>query len=248
MELDLSAAFDKRPRQKKVREPRHEHDNYPTPAPLVEAIVERIAKYAIDAPTRILEPSCGDGEFVAALHKKWPNATVVGVDIRAEVREKIEAIEAMFLNIDFLAIPRSSLRSPDLIITNPPFSLYREFVTHALEGMRDGAIFVLLQRLGHLVGSLEAQAWWQTPMANGITPARQIVSTPPIFPRPSFTGKGTDQTEYCLCIWQKGHDNGESYDPITWEKPASKRGRPRKVVEAPPLSIDAPGDFFANLK
>lgn len=250
MELDLGDAF-KKPR--KERQPRREHDAYMTLSPLVTAIVDRAMEaWIADGPKpfadpqRILEPSCGDGEFIRACLKKWPNAQVVGVDIRDEVRSTPAfSSTARFWSGDFLTFPLEMIAAFDLIIGNPPYSIYREFIAHALEGMRDGTFLAFLLPYGKLVGSLEAQAWWKTPLANGLTPARQIVVTPPICPRPSFTGQGTAATEYMLLVMRKGFDNGGRYDPIEWEKPAPRRGRPKKPVEAA-APVD-PNDVFANL-
>lgn len=224
--MDLSEGLGRR----KSRAIRREFDAYMTPAPLVEAIITRVSNELTvgSPPSRILEPSCGDGEFVSVLRRTWPDATIAGVDIRAEVGAKITALGAHFVHSDFLTLPRESLATIDLIVSNPPYSLMREFITHALEGMQSGATLALLMRFGHLVGSFDMQSWWRMPLANGLMPIRQITATFPIFPRPSFTGSGTDATEYCLCMWRKDHDNGGPYDAITWDKPAPKRGRPRR--------------------
>jgi hypothetical protein len=229
----------KKPR--KVRTPRREHDAYMTPMPLVESIVATIAKKYVPGPARILEPSCGDGEFVNAAHRRWPDATIVGVDIREECRAAI--VERMtgpkFLNADFLTIPTEALAVIDLILGNPPYALWERFVDHALRGMKDGATLAFLLRFNMLVGGAEkiavgdlsTQAWWTEPRANGLSPNRQIVDTLPIFPRPSFTGTGTDATEYMVAIFRKGFDNGGRFDPVRWDKPAAqKRGRKPKAV------------------
>jgi hypothetical protein len=84
-----------RKKARKPREPRREHDAYMTPMPLVEAIVATVKLY-VPNPARIIEPSCGDGEFIAALRKAYPEAAVGGIDIRPEVGEKITALGAVF--------------------------------------------------------------------------------------------------------------------------------------------------------
>jgi hypothetical protein len=227
MVIDLHDAFERPSDAKKPKAVRRDHDAYMTPPTLVDSIVKAFEHLQ---PARVLEPSCGEGEFVLAMRRTWPNAQIVGVDIRPEVGPKIEASGAAFVASDFLLIPPSALAHADLIITNPPYSLIHDFIRHALNGMRNDARLVLLMRFGHLVGSLDAQAWWRTPLENGLTPARQIVRLMPVFPRPSFTGGGTDQTEYCVAVFLKGIDNGGLFDPITWDKPTVRRGRPRKTT------------------
>lgn len=220
---------------------RNAHDAYMTPEPLVASIVARVKHYAPNAE-RILEPSCGTGEFLAALHRAYPEAQVIGVDIRPEVAEALKARgfgAASFFPGDFLEVPWKVIEQADLILTNPPFNLYRQFVEHALNGMKSSATLVLLSRFGHLVGSRESQAWWLTTLHNGLSPNRQIVDTLPIFPRPSFTANGgTDSQEYALVVFRKGFDNGGRFEPIVWDKPA--RERKAKPVEAAPATEFSP--------
>ena len=110
--------------------------------------------------------------------------------------------------------------------------------------MQHGAILAFLLRINMLVGAEETQAWWTTPLSNDLSPNRQIVSTFPIHPRPSFTGTGTDATEYMLCVFRKGHDNVGVFDPVKWDKPRTPRGR-RKRTETPTNGAPpTPGDLF----
>jgi hypothetical protein len=90
------------------------------------------------------------------------------------------------------------------IITNPPFSLAREFIDRSL-WMADNVAILL--RLNFL-GSNDRRDWWQTHM-----PTALYVLTP----RPQFldragnriTGKngkpGTDSCEYAWFVWSKDY-------------------------------------------
>ena len=104
-------------------EGRRAHDAYMTPMPLVEVIVDRVAGlFSDDAMPKIIEPSCGDGEFVSACHRMWPESTIAAIDIRAEVQAKIDAFcyrNVKFIHSDFLQTP--SAIGADLIIGNPPY-------------------------------------------------------------------------------------------------------------------------------
>ena len=244
MDIDFGDVVGKR-KPRRPREPRREHDAYMTPMPLVEAIVARVATYAPNA-MRIIEPSCGDGEFVGAIRKAWPDAHIAAIDIRPEVGEKIKALGAFFVAHDFLKLPLEGLSTADLILGNPPYSLHTEFITHALDGMSDGATLAFLLRFNMLVGSMATQEWWTTLRSNGLSPNRQIVDTLPIFPRPSFTGTGTDATEYMLAIFRKGFDNGGRFDPVKWAKPAPRRGRPRKMKQSGDLFRDIQSDIVGE--
>ena len=76
----------------------------------------------------------------------------------------------------------------DLILTNPPFSLAQEFITHSLE--KADTVFMLL-RLNFL-GSIKRHDWW----VKNSPSALYVLSK-----RPSFTGSGTDATDYAWFVW-----------------------------------------------
>ena len=78
----------------------------------------------------------------------------------------------------------------DLILTNPPFSLAKEFIEHSV--VLAPTVLMLL-RINYL-GSIGRHKWWKD-----YTPtALHVLSK-----RPSFTGKGTDATDYAWYVWDK---------------------------------------------
>jgi hypothetical protein len=78
----------------------------------------------------------------------------------------------------------------DLILTNPPFSLALEFIQKALT---EADTVIMLLRLNFL-GSQKRKAFW----VDNTPTALHILSK-----RPSFTGTGTDSTEYAWFVWDK---------------------------------------------
>lgn len=76
----------------------------------------------------------------------------------------------------------------DLIITNPPFSLAKEFIDHSLKNSK---CVIMLLRLNFLA-SIKRYEWW-----NSIPPTALYV----LSKRPSFTGSGTDATDYAWFVW-----------------------------------------------
>ena len=78
----------------------------------------------------------------------------------------------------------------DLILTNPPFSLAKEFIDHSISL---SSTCIMLLRLNYL-GSITRHPWWK----ENTPTALHILSK-----RPSFTGKGTDATEYAWFVWDK---------------------------------------------
>jgi hypothetical protein len=78
----------------------------------------------------------------------------------------------------------------DLIFTNPPFSLAQQFIDHSLAHAQ--TVFMLL-RLNYL-GSIKRYEWWSA----NLPIALYVLSK-----RPSFTGSGTDATDYAWFVWDK---------------------------------------------
>ncbi len=80
--------------------------------------------------------------------------------------------------------------SCDLIITNPPFSLALPFLAKSLRYAQTVCYLLSL----NFLGAQKRYQWWkQHP------PSHLIV----LSQRPSFTGKGTDATDYAWFIWDK---------------------------------------------
>lgn len=80
----------------------------------------------------------------------------------------------------------------DLILTNPPFSLAQEFIEHSLS-IADTVIMLL--RINFLGSQKRLDFWRKYPPT-----ALHILSK-----RPSFTGKGTDATDYAWFVWDKSN-------------------------------------------
>lgn len=95
----------------------------------------------------------------------------------AEIREGIDYLKTKFNPVDF-------------IITNPPFSHAKEFAEKALT---EANVVVMLLRLSFLGSKGRKDFLTKNP------PTTLIV----LSPRPSFTGKGTDASEYAFFVWDK---------------------------------------------
>ena len=79
----------------------------------------------------------------------------------------------------------------DLIITNPPFSIALDFLQKSL---KEAETVVYLLRLNFLGSQKRKEFWQKNPPTHLFTLAK----------RPSFTGKGTDATEYAWFVWDGG--------------------------------------------
>ncbi|WP_434717354.1 HsdM family class I SAM-dependent methyltransferase [Lactococcus lactis] len=107
---------------------------YYTPEKLANLISKWCIKKREDT---ILEPSAGDGKFVAAAHeiqknlgKKDSGDTILAVEISEKESEKISKDYAQVINDDFFTVFENELLSKktfDVVLGNPPFIRYQSF-------------------------------------------------------------------------------------------------------------------------
>lgn len=99
--------------------------------------VERIVTLLRGVSTRIqhiLEPSCGSGEFITAMAREYPKASITGVEFHPRIYEAVSKkfADTRSVNIhhaDFLkynAEGHTSTAAPDLIIGNPPYFVMKK--------------------------------------------------------------------------------------------------------------------------
>ena len=106
---------------------------YYTPAGIADFIIE----WAIRTPNdSVLEPSCGDGSFLAAVQKRNhalgcdERCRVIGIELDSAEAVKASKHGYVVLNEDFFTHYRDSIESTrtyDVIIGNPPFIRYQNF-------------------------------------------------------------------------------------------------------------------------
>lgn len=183
---------------------RRELDAYYTPEALAGQLVDTVAGY-LRNPNLIVEPSVGGGAFVKACRARWPTASIVGVDLDPEAEGK--AFVDRFYHADFATWEPEGESLADLVIGNPPYSHAYEHVRKAHRIIRMGqwrGTVAFLLRLGFLAGQ-KRHPWWRELKKDGWAPDVHVLSK-----RPSFTGGGTDSTEYGLFVfgpWADGRIN-----------------------------------------
>lgn len=165
------------------------HEKYSTPVFLTDAMLPYILdrEHVRRGEVTVLEPAAGNGAMMDRLllladNTGRPRINLQGADIEPE---RGDIIRANFLLTEPFPV--------DIVITNPPYSLAMPFVQHAFKFMRDEySRVIMLLRLNWL-GSKTRAKWLRE-------------NTPAIFvspKRPSFTGSGSDSTEYCFMMWGK---------------------------------------------
>jgi hypothetical protein len=159
-----------------------ELDRYYTPTDLAEALV-RVS--GVEAGDLVLEPHVGGAAFALAAANL--DAEVVVGDLDPKARG-LTGWPNAFVG-DFLAY-ETSIRF-DWIIGNPPYSSAAAHIAKALT-MADSVAFLL--RLNFLASARRFVFWSKFP------PAAVYV----LAERPSFSGGGTDATDYGWFIWRPG--------------------------------------------
>lgn len=111
------------------KEKREERGIYYTPSSLVSYMVKRAKKFSkksVKNSFKILDPSCGVGEFLKKIEEEFENAEIHGVDIDSEAidiaRKRIENKDysnVKFFNKDFLIDFEED--GYDFILGNPPY-------------------------------------------------------------------------------------------------------------------------------
>jgi hypothetical protein len=166
-------------------------DFYPTPPEATIALLDEIAAVIPSPPAVIWEPACGDGAISKVLIAH--GFVVAETDIAARGRPSQQ--------IDFLAVQK---RLADVIITNPPFNLAREFITHADElGVRKMAM-LLKSNFWNVASNVVLFKRW--------TPAFIL----PLTWRIDFTGAGRPHTDCTWTYWDR------DLAPLAMTKPLQK--------------------------
>jgi protein-L-isoaspartate O-methyltransferase len=124
---------------------------FPTPAPLAD----RLCKLAgVADHHRVLEPSAGKGDLVAAILRAAPGAKVAAVErnhtlaelVGVRFGERVELHRGDFLEARDIGEPF------DRVVMNPPFERYadRGHVLHALDMLRPGGLLISIMGAGSM--------------------------------------------------------------------------------------------------
>jgi len=169
----------------------------------------------------VLEPSSGDGAFLAALAERFgPIGSIQGVEPFESIshRSLIRIIDA--ISVDKMhQVPKvfkGNLEDFqgqrfDLVIGNPPFKHATEHIAKILRGLLyEGGDLYFLLRLGFTGSRGRFQFFQEYPP----------VEITMLSYRPSFTADGlTDMSEYAVFHWIKGHTGGTHFSWADWQPP-----------------------------
>lgn len=96
-----------------------------TPPKTVENCLEKVSSY-LPPFLKILEPSCGSGEFIIPMLKCFPYSNIKGVEYNPIIYQSIKDKYPNIINADFLNYIPENPSSFDLIIGNPPYYVMKK--------------------------------------------------------------------------------------------------------------------------
>lgn len=187
-----------------------EHDFYRTPEWVVVSILphldQRILRHGL-----ILEPSAGDGAIIKALQPKITDLRqVMGIEIRSEGVAQLSEL-GIGLTMEGDAVWQMEHMAkcwderPSLVIANPPFKDAIEHLRAAIQVVAPGGQVAFLLRLAFLAGKKR------------VSFHQEFAGDVYVLPRrPSFTGKGTDSSDYMWWVWRK--PNPAHFTPLSFGK------------------------------
>lgn len=195
----------------KLKHVRFKDDAYFTPRSLSKAIAFRLRDAFAEEDSghanirHILEPSAGDGSFVEAARSAWPHARITAIEPNrvGAASPNVRQVHATFETWC------AKSHEVDLVIGNPPYMLAEEHVALARQ---TGTWVAFLLRLSFLGSQARAKTVWASPGLRWLIPISR---------RPSFTGGGSDASEYAVFVWQRGFTgNAEILPHLQWSESA----------------------------
>lgn len=195
-------------------------DLYKTPLPLPRDSLSVVKERHLElVPRSVLEPGCYNAPFLDAARALWPSIEwSVGVDTEpSQVRSDHIVQRADFLQ---WAAPHPF----DLIVGNLPFSIAEPCIRRSLLMLAPAGLAAFLLRINFLGSEKRVPLW----------AAKYLRHVIAISPRPSFTEKGNDATEYGVFVF--------SAEPSP-DLPTLLRldgWRPPKRRVPPPLDVSSP--------
>jgi hypothetical protein len=178
---------------------------------LGNALYDILGTNAMHRATYLCDIGAGDGRIGKTCKKRLQPIVKVSC-LFVDIIKPKNKIDGVFIEKDFLNIRLDKIFRNDymlkLFVSNPPFSQADKMVFKTVNYLKEqpqGGLAAFLLRLNWL-GSLKRTPWLQKN-----PPDKLLIMTP----RPSFTGKGTDATEYAWLIWGVNMQVGQAINIVT---------------------------------
>lgn len=174
-----------------------------TPPDLARRIV---AWSGVSRGSRVLEPSCGTGAFLAPLVESGAN--VHGVEIDAYLFEELTHAGYSVTNDNFLSLTPDDLGTFDLVVTNPPYEGGAD-LAHVLHALKFAPRVVALLKVSFLSGQKRGRELWRHNTLSRLA----ILSG-----RPEFDGPGDHgaKSDYAVFEIRRGREDVLAPTVVGW--------------------------------
>ena len=167
-------------------------EEYFTPTEVAEAAMGMLSlRFPGFEPRVFAEPGCGNGAHTKAALKYYPTI------------EKSHAIDVVNREMEDVIVDDYLLWEPtefiDLITTNPPFSMAKQFIIKSRDELSPGGLGLYLARYSLIATKDRMDNLW-----NDVN-LREVWI---IVPRPPFIGKHSDACEYAYFLFDGAPPSG----------------------------------------
>lgn len=167
-------------------------DDY-TPGPVALQGVQALDElFLVEKPSKVLDPSAGSGVFGQVFRQVWPRALTTAVEPKKG--------EAWYLSCNYDRYSIGTYQDTvlpndfDVIITNPPFHSWKDFVVKSLLCVRPGGFVALLG-----LTSWGSRSRAGNSLFDNMPPVGQMRITGAVSYRP----QGTDSRDYCWWVFRR---------------------------------------------
>lgn len=165
-------------------------DFYPTPLNTIRTFLDN---YELNKNGIILEPCAGNGNFIKVIREYGYTNKIVANEILEEHIPRLKELGIDIIhNKDFLQEDVEGFCKEDVttIITNPPFSLAREFLEKCFKEYPNAEVIMLLRTA--FLESKSRRDFWNKYTLNGLYTLTE---------RPRFINNKSDATSYSFFVF-----------------------------------------------
>lgn len=187
---------------------RQSEDFYSTQESTVTALIDKLEENSISIEDNILiEPAVGSGNILKAFFKhgcgeKYNKFLAYDIVDRGFEKTNIQD----FLTLTKEELPKEETKS---IITNPPYSLAKDFVEHSMELLDDNEYCIMLLKIQFLEGKARRNMFKKyPPKFVWVFSERQKCL------KNDEDAGGSSAVCYCWFVWQKGFNGLPTIDWI----------------------------------
>lgn len=160
---------------------RQDHDYYPTPAEVTRAFLRYEGRYLRVDPCPIWEPCGRGGAIMRELEAE--GFETIGTDLVPDLANRVEPLDIL----------RATKPRSRRVITNPPFNIAAEIITHLL-GRLDVEYLALLLKT----------SYWHAEERSSLFERHRPARIYALNWRPDFLGQGAPTMDCIWTVWQRG--------------------------------------------